>query len=89
MTLQQAYELEQEQRLWQDAIAEQLRLDGLTDGAFGNLPQYTEEAYLLGYIEGIKRLKCEPEGASRTRHRPGRILYYQVDVEMINSAGEF
>lgn len=80
MTLQQAYELEQEQRQQQDAIAEQLRLDGLTDGAFGNLPQYTEESYLLGYIEGIKRLKCD---------RSGKILYYQADVETSNSVGEF
>lgn len=67
MTLQQAYELDQEQRQQQDVIAEELRLEGLTDGAFGNLPQYSEEAYLLGYIEGIKRLKCD---------RSGRILHH-------------
>lgn len=66
MTPYEAYRIEQERVEQQDAIANQLYLDGITDGAFGYKAQCVDNAYLTGYLEGIKQLP---------RDNSGKILY--------------
>lgn len=62
MTPEIAYQIDQERIDAEDAIAEELKLNGITDGAFGYLPQYTDNAYLAGYIQGIKQLPRDTSG---------------------------
>lgn len=67
MTPYEAYQIDQEQREQQSAIASERRMDGNTDAAFAYLPKYADEDYLLGYCEGIRQLKRDPNG---------KIIYY-------------
>jgi hypothetical protein len=67
MTPEQAYTAEQEQREANYTIMEDWRSLGAIDAAFGDLPQYKNDAYLEGYIKAIKELKCD---------RTGRIQHY-------------
>lgn len=62
MTPEIAYQVDQEQREQQSAIAEEWRLDGMTDAAFGYLPKFNNEAYLIGYLEGVRSLPCSNSG---------------------------
>lgn len=48
---------DQDQRLEQDAIIEQIYIEGVTDAANGRLPVMAEIIYLQGYCEGMKHLK--------------------------------
>jgi hypothetical protein len=41
---------------------------GATDAAFGELPQYANEAYLLGYVAQIKDLPRDDTG--KVQHKP-------------------
>ncbi len=68
MTPYEAYQLDQERIDQQEEINFERRIDGNTDAAFGYLPKYNDEAYLLGYCEGAKELKTDSDG---------KILYYQ------------
>jgi hypothetical protein len=52
-TLETAVQQRAEQR---DRAAEDWHLDGMTDAAFGELPKYSFDAYLSGYVEGIRQL---------------------------------
>jgi hypothetical protein len=57
------FEIDQERCDQQDAIAEQLFIDGFSDGLDGKLPQSKDEAYQLGYIRGEAQRKesaCQP-----------------------------
>ncbi len=51
------YEIDQERCDQQDAIAEQLYIDGFTDGLDGIPPQSEEEPYKLGYVRGEAQRK--------------------------------
>lgn len=74
MTPYEAYQIDQERIDQQEEINFERRIDGNTDAAFGYLPKYTDEAYLLGYCEGVKELKTDSDG---------KILYYhQLNKEM-------
>lgn len=67
MTPYEAYQIDQERIDQQEEIAFERRIEGNTDAAFGYLPKYADEAYLLGYCEGVKELKTDSDG---------KILYY-------------
>ena len=75
MTPYEAYQLDQERIDQQEEINFERRIDGNTDAAFGYLPKYNDEAYLLGYCEGAKELKTDSDG---------KILYYQQLNNQIN-----
>jgi len=62
MTPEITYHVDQEQKEQQDAIAEEWRLEGKTDAAFGYLPKFKNEAYLAGYLEGVRTLPCDSSG---------------------------
>lgn len=51
----------------QEQCAIEMRIEGITDGAFGERPKYNTEDYLLGYCEGLKQLKTDSNS---------KILYY-------------
>ncbi len=51
------YEIDQERCEEQDVIAEQLYIDGFTDGLDAIPPQSEEEPYKLGYIRGEAQRK--------------------------------
>jgi hypothetical protein len=74
MTPYEAYRIEQERVEQQDAIANSIYLDGMTDGAFGYRPQYCTDEYLKGYCEGVKQLRHDSDG---------RIVYYQPQPETV------
>ncbi len=67
MTPYEAYQIDQERCDSQEAIAVERRIEGNTDAAFGYLPKYADEDYLLGYCEGIKQLDTDCNG---------KIIYY-------------
>ncbi|KJH70246.1 hypothetical protein [Aliterella atlantica] len=62
MTPEIACHVDQEHKEQQDAIAEEWRLEGKTDAAFGYLPKLKNEAYLAGYLEGVRSLPCDSSG---------------------------
>jgi hypothetical protein len=68
MTPYEIYAADQARFDQQEAIAFDRRIEGTTDAAFGYLPKYSDEDYLLGYCEGVKELKTDSDG---------KILYYQ------------
>ncbi|MEL6224713.1 MAG: hypothetical protein AAFR31_18940 [Cyanobacteria bacterium J06627_8] len=35
---------------------------GFTDGVFGELPQYSNDAYLAGYVRGVKSMPLNHDG---------------------------
>lgn len=53
------YEVDQQRIDTEDKISGELFITGCTDAAFGYRPQYADEDYLLGYLEGIKQLPCD------------------------------
>lgn len=55
MTPYEAQIVDQERIDMQDAIAQERRIEGMTDAAFAYLPRYADDDYLGGYIEGIKQ----------------------------------
>ncbi len=53
------YEIDQQRCDQQDAIAEQLYIDGFSDAMDGIPPQSEEEPYKLGYAKGTVQLHHE------------------------------
>ncbi len=47
-------DLDQEQRLEQDACIEEVYLSGITDAADGRFPQMSEVIYVQGYVQGMR-----------------------------------
>ncbi|MGB3491478.1 MAG: hypothetical protein WBA57_02035 [Elainellaceae cyanobacterium] len=45
-----------------DAAREEFYLDGATDAAFGQLPEYAHDAYLAGYVAKLKELPTDANG---------------------------
>lgn len=62
MTPYEITQLDQERCEQQDRSAQEAYLDGLTDGAHSQLPQWNHEPYLRGYLEGVKRIPADPAG---------------------------
>jgi hypothetical protein len=57
------YEIDQQRCDQQDAITEELYIDGFSDGLDGIPPQSEDEVYQLGYIRGEAQRKesvCQP-----------------------------
>lgn len=48
-----------------DIVCPDFYCNGLTDGAMGAKPQRNEEAYILGYAEGIRRTRNHGIGEIR------------------------
>lgn len=46
----------------QEECANERRIAGETDGAFGYRPRYADEDYLIGYCYGIKFLLTDESG---------------------------
>lgn len=46
---------------------------GLNDALMGELPVWRDDAYLAGYVAGLKQRPCDPSG---------RILYQNVPSEV-------
>jgi hypothetical protein len=53
------FDIDQERCEQQDAIAEQLYIDGFSDAMDGIPPQSEDEAYQLGYAQGTFHLHSE------------------------------
>ncbi|WP_009630058.1 hypothetical protein [Synechocystis sp. PCC 7509] len=47
-------DLDQDQRLAQDQIIEEIYISGITDAADGRLPQMSEICYLQGFVQGMR-----------------------------------
>lgn len=47
-----------------------LYLDGATDAAFGQLPQYADPVYLEGYCNKLKELPKDPETGKIQHYSP-------------------
>jgi hypothetical protein len=45
-------------------------LDGKTDAAFGQLPEYNDPTYLEGYIAGVKELPTDPDTRKLQHYSP-------------------
>lgn len=70
----------QEQRAAKaDGAFQELYLDGLTDGAFGDRPQRNEEPYVLGYAEGLRRTRDKGEGEIRRSKPTDHFAFGYVD----------
>lgn len=68
MTPEQGMISDQDQRESDYQTIEEWRSLGATDAAFGDLPQYANEAYLSGYVAQIKDLPRDEAG--KVQHRP-------------------
>lgn len=66
-------EIEDQERIErnEDAYIEWASL-GVTDAAFGELPMYTNDAYLAGYVRGTKTLPVNLDGTI-VRHLPAPV----------------
>lgn len=62
MTPYELNELRQEHIEAQDNAAFERYLSGSEDAAFGQLPQYSDTAYLMGYMAKLKELPTNPDG---------------------------
>jgi hypothetical protein len=57
----------------QDRITVAWYDDGLNDALMGKLPVWSDDAYLAGYVAGIKQLPC---------NQSGHILYQNVPSDV-------
>jgi hypothetical protein len=62
MTPFEAFEIEQHRTERQDAIAQDLHLEGSADAAFGQLPRLQHPAYLSGYMAKLLELPINAAG---------------------------
>lgn len=73
MTPEQAMISDQDQQEAGSQSIEEWRSLGATDAAFGDLPQYTNEAYLSGYVAQIKDLPRDKTG--KVQHQPQQFYW--------------
>lgn len=66
----------------QEAIAAELRLDGITDAAEGCSPQNTEAPYLDGYFAEMRRRLMDGEHLE-IRWGHGSVVVTAADVDFI------
>lgn len=64
----------------QQAIAQDLHLDGITDAAMSRAPQNSESPYLDGYFDEVKRRIVAGEGVE---------LHWKVQTHRANPIAEF
>ncbi len=57
-----AEERDQRDEATREALYESSYLDGSNDAAFGRLPEYTDDAYLEGYVAALKKLPRKADG---------------------------
>jgi len=62
MTPFEIAQVDQERIKQQDQIAQQRRLDGAADAAFGRLPEWSDDDYLAGYVAKLKELPRNTDG---------------------------
>jgi hypothetical protein len=62
MTYEEYLDFEQEQYRANLQAGEEQFDEGKADGAFGYMPQYADDTYLMGYCAGVKQLPIEPDG---------------------------
>lgn len=75
--------VDQEQREATDQANQQWHIQGITDAAFGELPRYTIQAYLNGYVEGTTRLPVKPDGTINREPQTQPMFLYGPDGERI------
>ncbi|MEI2578644.1 hypothetical protein [Scytonema sp. PRP1] len=66
-------------------------LDGKTDAAFGRMPEYKDQAYLEGYLAGVKELPADPETKRIQHYSPHQYFAFgHIDgAERFYSCDEF
>jgi len=75
---------DQERREAVEQANQAWHIQGITDAAFGELPRYTIEAYLNGYVEGTTRLPVKPDGTiDRTPSKSQPMFLYGPSGERI------
>lgn len=62
-----------------DAAEQALYLDGVADGAHGDKPSRNEEAYVLGYAEGIRRTRNQGIGRIQWRRPTDHFAFGYLD----------
>lgn len=80
-----ALQLDQERIEQQDRVAEELFLDGKTDGYNGTKPTSNELEYLKGYLVGIKHKQLEVKLSAQLLDFEGR----QVETLATSFGEEF
>ncbi|WP_416667933.1 hypothetical protein [Egbenema bharatensis] len=89
MTPFEQQQLAQEQIEQQDTAAFNRYLDGSEDAAFGQLPRYTDTAYLMGYVAKLKELPTNPDGTIQHYSPRQHFAYGMVDSPDPCDCGEF
>lgn len=73
--------LEYERQKQQDAIAEEYFEMGMADGAARELPAWIHEAYLSGYIAGVRQLASDAIGRIVDRSPDLPDPFYRLEDE--------
>lgn len=55
-------------------------LEGSADAAFSQLPRFTDEEYLAGYLVGLKKLPTNPDGTIQHYTPRSHFAFGQVDL---------
>jgi hypothetical protein len=84
MTPFEIAQVDQERIEQQDQIAQQRRLDGAADAAFGRLPEWSDDDYLAGYVAKLKELPRNADGTIQHHSPHQHFAFGYIDGE-----GEF